>query len=62
MIEKIESKMSEVVEAILAKPTEDFTKSDFDILAGEYGRLKMQIDSKEHNKKMAEMLSTIWDK
>ena len=62
MIEQIESKMTEVVEAILAKPAEDFTKNDFDILASEYGRLKMQIDSKEHSKKMAEMLSTIWDK
>lgn len=62
MIERIEHKMTEVVEAILAKPSEDFTESDFDILASEYGRLKMQIDSKEHSKKMAEMLSTIWDK
>lgn len=62
MIERIEHKMTEVVEAVLAKPAEDFTKSDFDILASEYGRLKMQIDSKEHSKKMAEMLSTIWDK
>ena len=62
MIEKIESKMSEVVEAILAKPTEDVTKSDFDILAAEWGRLKMQIDSREHSKRMAEMVASIWDK
>lgn len=62
MIKKIESKMTEVVESILAKPAKDFTKSDFDILASEYGRLKMQIDSKEHSKKMAEMMASIWDK
>ena len=62
MIEKIESKMTEVVESILAKPTCDFTKSDFDILASEYGRLKMQIDSKEHSKKMAEMMASMWEK
>lgn len=62
MIEKIERKMAEVVEAILAKPAEDFTKSDFDIIAMEYGRLKMQIDSKEQNKKMAEMIASIWEK
>lgn len=62
MIEKIESKMSEVVEAILAKPTEDFTKSDFDILTAEWGRLKMEIDNREHSKRMAEMISSIWDK
>lgn len=62
MIEKIEHKMTEVVEAILAKPAEDFTKGDFDIIAMEYGRLKMQIDSKEQNKKMAEMIASIWEK
>lgn len=62
MIKKIEKKMTEVVESILAKPSEDFTKSDFDILASEYGRLKLQIDSKEQNKRMAEILSAMWQK
>ncbi len=62
MIERIEHKMTEVVEAILAKPAKDFTKSDFDIIAIEYNRLKMQIDSKEQNKKMAEMIASIWEK
>lgn len=62
MIEKIESKMTEVVESILTKPASDFTKSDFDILASEYCRLKMQIDSKEHSKKMAEMMASMWEK
>ena len=62
MIERIESKMTEVVESILDKPTSEFTKSDFDILASEYGRLKMQIDSKEHSKKMAEMMASMWEK
>ena len=62
MVERIEHKMTEVVEAILAKPAADFTKSDFDVLASEYGRLKMQIDSKEHSKKMAEMMASIWEK
>lgn len=62
MIERIESKMAEVVESILDKPTSEFTKSDFDILASEYGRLKMQIDSREHSKKMAEMMASMWEK
>lgn len=62
MIEKIESKMSEVVEAILAKPTEDFTKSDFDILTAEWGRLKMKVDSQEYSKRMAEMVASILNK
>lgn len=57
MIEKIESKMTEVVEAILAKPAEDFTKSDFDILAGEFYRLKSKIDSVENSKRMMELLT-----
>lgn len=62
MIEKIKAKMAEVVETILEKPTADFTKSDFDILASEYGRLKMEIDSAEHSKKMTEMLASMWTK
>lgn len=62
MIEEIEKKMSEVVQAILSKPTNDFTKSDFDILSAEWGRLKMQIDNREHSKRMAEMVASIWDK
>lgn len=62
MIEKIEHKMTEVVEAILTKPAKDFTKSDFDILASEYGRLKMRIDSDAQNKRMAEMMASIWTK
>ena len=62
MIEKIKAKMAEVVETILEKPTADFTKSDFDILASEYGRLKMEIDSAENSKKMTEMLASIWTK
>ena len=62
MIKKIENKMAEVVEAILAKPAEDFTKSDFDILSAEWGRLKMAIENKEHSKRMAEMVASIWDK
>lgn len=62
MIDKIESKMEEVVEFILTKPTSDFTKNDFDILSSEFFRLKTQIDSKEHSKKMAEMMASIWDK
>lgn len=62
MIERIESKMNEIVEAILAKPTSEFTKSDFDILSAEWGRLKMEIENKEHSKRMAEMVASIWDK
>lgn len=62
MIEKIESKMTEIVEFILAKPASEFSKNDFDILAIEYGRLKMQIDSAEHSKKMTEMLASMWTK
>ena len=62
MIEKIENKMSEVVEAILAKPAEDFTKSDFDILSAEWGRLKMAIDNEACNKRMTEMLASMWKK
>jgi hypothetical protein len=62
MIEKIEHKMTEVVEAVLAKPTSEFTKSDFDVLSAEYNRLKFKIDSENQNKRMAEMMASIWAK
>ena len=62
MIERIESKINEIIEAVLAKPTSEFTKSDFDILSAEWGRLKMEIENKEHSKRMAEMVASIWDK
>lgn len=62
MIERIESKMNEIVETILVKPASEFTKNDFDILASEYGRLKMKIDSEAQNKRMAEMVASIWTK
>ena len=62
MLKKIERKMTDVVEFILAKPAENFTKSDFDILSAEWWRLKMEIDNKEHGKRMEEMISNICDK
>lgn len=62
MIERIEAKMQEVVEAILAKPANDFTRVDFEILSGEYFRLKSKLDSAESAKKMKEMLSNMLDK
>ena len=60
MIKQIESKMEEVVETILKKPTNEISKTDYEILASEYGRLKMKIDSAEHSKKMAEMMASVW--
>lgn len=62
MFEKIESKMNEVVEAILKKPAAEITKSDYDILAGEFYRLKSKIDSVEQSKRMAEVFTNIWAK
>jgi len=62
MFEKIESKMNEVVEAILKKPAAEITKSDYDILAGEFYRLKSKIDSVEQGKRMAEMVANLWTK
>ena len=59
MIERIEAKMQEVAEAILAKPANDFTRVDFEILSGEYFRLKSKLDSAESNKRMTEMLSAV---
>ena len=62
MLEKIEAKINEIVNAIIAKPISKITKSDFDILALEYNRLKMQVDAEESNKKMQEMMLNVLKK
>lgn len=62
MLEQIENKIFAVVEAILAKPSDEFTKTDYEILASEYFRLKTRIDSLENSKKMTEMLANLWAK
>lgn len=62
MIEQIESKMQEVISAILEKPSTEITKSEYDILSSEFFRLKSKIDTAESNKRMAEMLATLWSK
>lgn len=61
-VERLESKMTEIVDSILEKPIENISKSDFDILSAEYIRLKSKIDSEKHNKRMEEMLSLIMSK
>ena len=56
MMEKIESKMTEVVERILDKPIVEITKDEYDILSSEFGRLKSIKDAEEHRRKMAETM------
>ncbi len=60
MIERIKTKMNDVIETILAKPASDFTWCDFEILKNEYERLKSIETMAEQNKKLADMLTQIW--
>lgn len=45
MINKIESKKAETIEAIMSKPIKDFTENDLDILMVEWPRIKDKITS-----------------
>ena len=62
MLEEIELKIEEMVRTILNKPAGELTKSDYEILTSECFRLHHRIDSEVQNKRMAEMLTTIWTK
>lgn len=59
MLEEIELKIEEIVRIILSKPTSEITKSDYDILTSECFRIKNKLDSAEHNKRLAEMMTSL---
>ena len=59
MIEIIESKITDIVTSIVAKPVELVTKEDYDILAGEYYRLTCKQNAESQNKRLAEMLAVV---
>ena len=55
MLERIEEKIKEKIEEILAK--DEITMEDFQILMAEQSRLKMEAESEARNKSMMEMLA-----
>ena len=52
MKEKIENKIAEIIDAIVAKDAGTITKDDYDILSAEMKRIIYNEELKEKNKKM----------
>lgn len=57
MIEKLETKIDEVLEYIISKPVEEITANDFSILAGELRERRFQSVQCERNKQSFDMLN-----
>ena len=56
MKEKIESKITEIINYITDKPVSSISKEEYDILSAEYRRIKYEADAKEKSKKLTEMM------
>ena len=59
MKEKIESKISEIVEYICKKSPESITNDDYTILSAELRRKIYEEDMKEKNKKLSEAMLNV---
>lgn len=57
MEERIEAKIEELIESILAKDA--LTKDDFDILSAYLARIKYEKDSKDRMKNLIEAMAKI---
>ena len=60
MEEKIESKMTEVVDYILSKPKEAITADDYMILASEVRDLRFRREQAEHGDRMGKLLAAVF--
>ena len=60
MEEKIESKMTEVVEYILTKPKETITADEYMILASELKDARFRREQAEQGDKFAKLLATVF--
>ncbi len=52
MKEKIENKINEIIETIIAKDSKEVTYNEYRILENRYSFLKYEEDQKERNKKL----------
>ena len=59
MKEKIENKIAEIIDDIVAKDAGSITKDDYDILAAELRRIIYNEEQKEKNKKIAETMGAM---
>ena len=60
MEEKIESKMTEVVEYILTKPKETITADEYMILASELKDARFRREQAEHGDRMAKLMAAVF--
>lgn len=60
MIEKIESKMTEVVEYIIGKPKETITADDYMILASELKDARFRREQAEQGDRMAKLMAAVF--
>ena len=59
MKEKIESKISKIVDYIVSKPTEEVTLDDYTILNNELKDIRYRESQVGQNKRMAELMSIV---
>ena len=60
MEEKIESKMTEVVEYIIGKPKETITADDYMILASELKDARFRREQSEQGDRMAKLMAAVF--
>ena len=60
MEEKIESKMTEVIEYIIGKPKETITADDYMILASELKDLRFRREQAEQGDRMGKLLAAVF--
>lgn len=60
MEEKIESKMTEVVEYIMSKPKETITADEYMILASEVKDLRFRREQAEQGDRMGKLLAAVF--
>ena len=60
MEEKIESKMTEVVEYIIGKPKETITADDYMILAAELKDARFRREQAEQGDRMAKLMAAVF--
>ena len=60
MEEKIESKMTEVVEYIIGKPKETITADDYMILAAELKDARFRREQTEQGDRMAKLMAAVF--
>jgi len=59
MKEKIENKITEILDAIIDKDPRSITKDDYDILSTELRRIIYNEETKEKNKKIFESMTAM---